>query len=56
MNIKVFLSFLREYANFAIISFCFKVEMLSQSTSNKAEFASKLFISANGFKFLLIST
>ena len=55
MNIKVFLSFLREYANFAIISFCFKVEM-SQSTSNKAEFASKLFISANGFKLLLIST
>ena len=55
MNIKVFLSFLREYANFAIISFCFTVGM-SQSTSNKAEFASKLFISANGFKFLLIST
>lgn len=55
MNIKVFLSVLREYANFAIISFYFKVEM-SQLTSNKAEFASKLFISPNGFKLLLIST
>ena len=54
MNIKVFLSFLREYANFAIISFA--LQWTSQSTSNKAEFASKLFISANGFKFLLIST
>lgn len=55
MNIKVFLSFLREYANFAIISFYFKVEM-SQLTSNKAEFALKLFISPNGFQLFLIST
>lgn len=55
MNIKVFLSFLREYANFATISLYFKVEM-SQLTSTKAVFASKLFISPNGFKLLLIST